>query len=84
MTKGEQKVLHDVLGRELAVGHPVAFFHRGHNTMQVGRVLSTSRINVTIIWTNGHYEDRRRIRATDVAIVDEDAYVFNFLRTGIG
>jgi len=47
-------------------------------------VLSTSRVNVTIIWTNGHHENRRRIRSTDVAIVDEDAYVFNLLRTGVG
>jgi hypothetical protein len=84
MSTNNQRTLHDVLGRELTVGQPVAFFHRNRKHMQVGRVLSTSRVNVTIIWTNGHHENRRRIRSTDVAIVDEDAYVFNLLRTGVG
>jgi len=52
--------------------------------MQAGRVTKLSKVNITITWTDGKSSDWRSVRSTDVVIVDEDAYVFNFLRTGVG
>jgi hypothetical protein len=84
MAKKPREPLFDNLGREITLGSPVAFFHRAHKHMQAGRVTKLSKVNVTVTWTNGKTSDWRRIRSTDVVIVEEDAYVFNFLRTGIG
>ena len=85
MAKKTQEPLYDHLGRDLAVGMPVIFFHRARKCMQVGRVWKLSRVNVNVKWTGGKFgDDWRSVRASDVSIVDEAAYVFNFMRTGIG
>jgi len=84
MIKKTRQPLLDNLGREITIGSPVAFFHRSYKHMQAGRVTKLSKVNVTITWTDGKSSDWRSVRSTDVVIVDEDAYVFNFLRTGVG
>jgi hypothetical protein len=80
MAKTIKPDLLDHLGRPIKIGDPVAFFHRGHKSMKTGRVTKLSKVNVGISWMMKNYEDYRSVRASDVVILEVDAYAFHGLR----
>jgi hypothetical protein len=81
-TRKQKEPLFDCLGREIEVGAPVAFFHRGHGQMKTGRVSKITRVNVTITWESRYGEDKRSIKASDVVLLEEEHYVFHVLKSG--
>jgi hypothetical protein len=80
MAKQSPRVLQDHLGRDLKINDPIAFFHRKWKTMRTGRIVKISKVNVTVAWTMLSQDDYRSVKASEVILLDEAAYVFHCMR----
>ena len=82
MAKRAATIVQDHLGRDIGVGSPVAFYHRGWKTMMTGRITRISRVNVRIEWEMmaGHGVQHRSIFPQQVVLLSEDDYVLHCLR----